>query len=75
MPSITVVVDDELFRFTSFAHWVNHGKEMFERSGYRGSECLCVDAKGRICTCGREFRIAKEDDSYPIIVYPQLVLP
>ena len=63
---VRVRLGDELFRFTSFTQWVNKARSWFRgvRRGY-----VCVDAKGRICQTGREFMRARDDGSFPIVVY------
>lgn len=60
----------ELFRFTSFPQWVNKASSWFRGAGLYGtSGYVCVDANGRICQVGRHFTRAREEDSFPIIVY------
>lgn len=37
-------------------------------NGWRGDHftALCFDQHGRRCKCGADFRIAREDDAYPV---------
>lgn len=59
----------KLFEFSSFQHWVNKAKSWFANSGISTRETVCIDAVGRICTCGREFMRARDEGTYPITVY------
>lgn len=58
-----------LFEFDSLQQWVNKGKSWFRNSGVTSQDTICVDAKGRICTCGRHFIAADKEGTYPIVVY------
>lgn len=65
-----VRLGNEIFRFTSFSQWVNKASSWFRGAGLRdGYGYVCVDAKGRICQVGREFMRARDEDSFPVIVY------
>lgn len=72
---VTVEVGEELFRFTSKAEWIAKAKSWFQNTGAKSDDCICVDARGRICTSGKEFRRADEEQTYPIIVYPVAAPP
>ena len=63
---VRVRLGDELFRFSSHSQWVNKAQSWFRgvRRGY-----VCIDRKGRICQAGKEFMRARDEDSFPIIVY------
>ena len=70
MAELNVKVGAEAFRFNKFSDWVNGAGSLFEIAELRGNEdSLCVDAKGRICLTGKEFMRARDDGSFPIIVY------
>ena len=70
MAEINVKMEAEAFRFNKFSDWVNGAGSLFEIAELRGNEdSLCVDAKGRICLTGKEFMRARDDGSFPIIVY------
>lgn len=66
---LTVTVGEFLFEFHSFAHWVNKAKSWFQNSGYRGDDCICIDAAGRICLCGAQFGRARDEETFPVKVY------
>ena len=69
MTEIKVKVGAECFRFRTFSDWVNGAGSLFEIAKLRGEDVLCVDARGRICLSGKEFMRARDDGSFPIIVY------
>lgn len=58
-----------LFAFATHAHWVMNAQTAWKKAGVRSENTLCIDAKGRHCFIGRDFRIAKEDDAFPVTVY------
>lgn len=58
-----------LFEFRSFDDWVNQAKSRFEHSRRDGRSAICIDTKGRICDSGREFMRARDDGSFPVVVY------
>ena len=59
----------ELFRWNSFTEWCNRARRDFIRAGVSGPQTLCVDARGRVCTRGKQFMQAKDDGAFPVIVY------
>lgn len=71
--TLTVTVGRELFRFESFQHWVDDAKICFARSRAETNDgvlsTVCVDARGRLCSCGKQFREAEESNAYPVVVY------
>ena len=69
MTGIMVKVGAEAFRFETFSDWMNGAGSLFEIAELRGEDVLCVDARGRICLSGKEFMRARDDGSFPIIVY------
>jgi len=62
-------VGPELFHFSSFDQWVNKAKSWFANCGFRKWEWICLDAAGRICTSGKDFARASDENTYPITVY------
>lgn len=67
-----VVLGEKLFEFSSFANWVNTAQRKFRNAGIAGhalNRSVCLDQKGRICTCGKQFQRARDDDSFPIEVF------
>lgn len=69
MPEITIYVWKYLYEFSSMNEWVSKASKRHRVSGLTEGEALYVDAKGRICTIGRHFRIAKEENAFPVRVY------
>ena len=59
-----VYVGIELFRFETFAHWVDKAHLWFGT----GTGTICVDAKNRICENYKDFRIAQDEDTFPVRV-------
>jgi hypothetical protein len=66
---ITVEVGPELFRFLSFEQWVNKTARWFRGAGVGNLDVLCVDGRGRVCTCGKDFMRADDDAAFPVIAY------
>ena len=67
---VRVRLGSEIFRFTSYSQWVNKASSWFRGARLRdGYGYICVDAEGRICQRGTEFMRARDDDSFPIVVY------
>ena len=58
--------------FTRYEHWVAKARSWLGGisgggSRYKESEkCVCVDAKGRICSIGRDFMLARDECAYPV---------
>lgn len=69
MPSLNIQVGKLLFSFSSQADWINHAPTRFRQCGLHLNETICLDAKGRICISGKQFRIAEEQQTYPVDVY------
>ncbi len=71
---------DVLCQFRSHEEWVSKARSWLGGiSGgglkYKKQErAVCVDAKGRVCLSGREFRIAHEEGAFPVTVFAELVL-
>lgn len=66
---IKVAASRELFRFCTFREWVNTASWRWESAGVRSGDTLCVDTQGRVCKKGAEFMRARDDKTFPIIVY------
>lgn len=65
-----VNLGEELFRFDSFSRWVDTAATLFRRHGLKhGYGYVCVDASARICQTGREFTRARDEGTFPIVVY------
>lgn len=69
MTKVTVVLGEKLFEFPSLLKWEQKATGWFKSTGIKQSEMICIDAAGRICTCGRDFIRADKEDTYPIAVY------
>jgi hypothetical protein len=67
--AITIFVGELLFEFSSHGQWVAKAQSWFRNSGHRSDDCICVDALGRIVSCGLHFRRAMEEDAFPVKVY------
>lgn len=70
--SVTLQLGPEMFRFTSFNEWVNKAHSWFSNCGVR--HYVAVDTKGRVCVSGREFQRARDEGTFPVVVY-ETVLP
>jgi len=69
MNTLTLTVGDYLFEFRSFAQWCDKASSWFRNHGVRGEQCICVDARGRICRVGAQFMRAHAENAFPIKVY------
>jgi hypothetical protein len=58
-----------LFSFSSKENWINTAQRKFRKCGLHSNAVLCIDAYGRICTCGKDFEIANDDDAFPVKCY------
>jgi hypothetical protein len=58
-----------LFFFPTFNKWVSNAQTAWKGMGVRADDTLCIDAKGRICSIGRDFMIARDEDAFPVTVY------
>jgi hypothetical protein len=66
---ITITVGDELFSFENFDQWVNKAQRWFRSKRVHSDDTICVDAKGRIVTSGKEFIRARDESAFPVKVY------
>lgn len=68
-PHPTIQLGQWIFAFRTFDEWVNHATHLWHLHRIPSDETLCVDAKGRVCTMGKHFMIARDDGAFPIGVY------
>ena len=66
---MNIELGPELFRFTSFQDWVNKARSRFNKAGAPISQCVCIDATGRICGMGKQFMSARDRGAFPVVVY------
>lgn len=64
-------VPDWLGQFDTFDDWVNHASRALTNLTLVGGmsnsvAAICVDTKGRRCTCGFEFMRARDEGTFPI---------
>lgn len=59
----------KLFQFATFGGWVNHAQRAWKEIGVRSDDTLCIDAKGRVCSIGRDFMIARDEGAFPVSVH------
>ena len=67
--SSPVVLGPFMFQFASFDGWVSGAQRAWRSRGVRSDDTLCIDAAGRICRIGGDFRKARDDNAYPVRVY------
>lgn len=66
---LTLRVGREICRFNNFLHWVDTAQRQFARSGVHHRRCLALDTQGRVCVMGREFMRARDEGTFPVVVY------
>lgn len=71
--TISISVGKIEITFHSLADWLNNAKSQFMGARLISETALCIDARGRVCTCGREFARADKEDAYPINVYRKVI--
>lgn len=59
----------ELFRFESHGEWVAKASSWFVNNNVDSKDVICVDLLGRICCVGRHFARARDEGTFPVIVY------
>ena len=64
-----VQIGAELFQFTSFIQWVNKASGWYSSHGVSAKSTLAIDAKGRICLCGKHMQIARDENAFPVKVF------
>ena len=67
-----IILGKCLFKFTSFDDWCNTATRKFGNWGLLGRAThltVCIDTKGRICTSGKQFMRARDEEAFPIEVY------
>lgn len=57
-----------LFEFISHSNWVNKAPSWFKPYRY-GHHTVCIDKNGDVCHIGEDFKIAKDNDLFPVKVY------
>lgn len=70
---LSLLVGEELFDFTSFDNWCDTARGKFAAARIEGRDTLCVDARGRLCTCGQQFMRARDDGAFPVRVYRKVI--
>lgn len=60
-------LDRIVCEFNSFQQWVNKASSWI--GGYKHSQIICLDMKGRVCECGADMMRADKDNSFPVTVY------
>lgn len=58
-------------QFDTFGDWVNHASRALTNLTLEGGigntvAAVCVDAKGRRCSCGHEFMRARDEGAFPV---------
>lgn len=66
---LTIRVGREICRFNSFPHWVNTAQRKLANCGVHHRRYIALDTRGRVCVMGREFMRARDEDTFPIVVY------
>ena len=66
--NVQVTLGEELFRFETFSQWVNKAPTWFSQLKC-GTKYVCIDQSGRICQTGKEFMRARDEKSFPVVVY------
>lgn len=69
MTRIHIEVGEELFRFSSMQNWISKARGWFEAAGVSRHDHICIDQRGRVCRYGAHFIRARDDDSFPVVVY------
>lgn len=70
---LRVLVGEELFDFASFDNWCDTARDKFAAARVRGTDTLCVDTLGHLCTCGKEFMRARDASAFPVRVYRMVI--
>lgn len=52
-------------QFDNFTQWVNKASSWLTRHG-PDTRAICFDAKGRLCTIGKDFMRARDENTFPI---------
>jgi hypothetical protein len=75
MPTLQVTVGKKLFEFSTFGNWGDTASCKFAKVGVTDQQVICLDIKGRICTCGHEFMRARDEGTFPVRVYAAVITP
>ena len=68
-PPKAIKTGKKLFQFESEQDWINKAQRIWKLNEITADKTICVDKLGRICSFGLHFRLAKEDNAYPIEVF------
>lgn len=63
------VVTERLFSFESFEDWQESNGARFYQFNVSSQNTICIDSAGRLCFYGQHFRIAEEQQTFPVTVY------
>lgn len=66
---LTVELGPLLFEFKTFNDWRDNASRLFRDHRSTGDQCLCIDAKGRVCGWGTHFSKADAEKAFPVKVY------
>ena len=69
MNKVEIMLGAELFRFTDMNDWIESAQKKFRSTGVTADDVLCIDTMGRVCDCGKQFKRALEENTYPIRCY------
>lgn len=65
-----ITLGEKIFEFPTFNNWCNTAQRKFSSFfGHALTMTVCIDQKGRICTSGKQFMRARDDNSFPIEVF------
>lgn len=67
--TIEIVPGKFLFEFPSFQRWVSKASSWYGHCGSRSEETIAIDKLGRICTHGKQFMRARDENTFPVRVY------
>jgi hypothetical protein len=66
---VMVTVGQKLFEFVSLADWASHAQMLYLRAGANMHNSIAIDVSGRVCMAGCDFQTARDDGTYPVVVY------
>jgi hypothetical protein len=71
--SMQIQLGPKAFSFTSFQQWVDKAQGWFvtrlPKRAREGKRYLCIDAVGRVCLVGADFMRARDEGTFPIVVF------
>lgn len=59
----------ELFRFASYDEWAKNPHGNYLRLNVDGSDTLAIDADGRVCRTKANFERARDEGTFPVVVF------